>query len=114
LLLEGTAADGCFLPIMERRYLSHFRLYLQRAFQDMQQDQTLECLVQPIVAQWPAGARAFLAPLAYAFTQVSFISMLILTPGQQLATAQACNWAPLLPCHTAHTLLVQPIAVATT
>jgi hypothetical protein len=69
-LVDGVATAGHFLPNMDRCYVGSFRANLRRALSYAQQDGSREQLVQPLVQHWPAGSRAFLAPLAYAFTEV--------------------------------------------
>jgi hypothetical protein len=69
-LVDGIAVAGHFLPNLARSSISYFRSQLRQALLTVKPDGSLQRLVQPIVQHWHAGNRAFLAPLAYAFTEV--------------------------------------------
>jgi hypothetical protein len=69
-LLGGVAAAGKFLPNMHRSTVRAFLHTFTSSLSGVKVDSSLEELVLPIVDHWPGGSRAFLAPLAYAFTEV--------------------------------------------
>jgi hypothetical protein len=70
-LLDGIGAAGGFLPNMQRSSVGSFLWTLSDILFGVQLTASMQQLVQPMVEQWPGASRAFLAPLAYAFTEVS-------------------------------------------